>query len=59
MKKLWLLGTGLLILTVAVGGVHTFLMPLPDGVVRLNGLVMLAALAVTVYSAVKRRAEKG
>ena len=59
MKKLWYLAPALLVLSALVEGVNVFWTPLPDAAVRLNGVVLLAALAVTVYGAVKRRAKKG
>lgn len=59
MKKLWYLAPALLVLAALVEGVNVFWAPLPDAAVRLNGVVLLAALAVTVYGAVKRRAKKG
>ncbi len=59
MKKLRILGPALLGLSLLAEGINVFWMPLPDWAVRLAGLVLLAALAATGYSAGKRRAEKG
>lgn len=59
MERFLALGLFLLTFFALIEGVNIFLTPLPDGLVRLNGLVLIAALAATVYGTVKRRRKKG
>lgn len=56
MKKARLLSVVLLILTLAVWALHQFIISLPDWAVRVNGILMLFALAAAAYTAVKRSA---
>lgn len=56
MKKARLLSVLLLILTLAVWVLHQFIIPLPDWAVRVNGILMLFALAAAAYTTVKRSA---
>ena len=59
MKKLRCAGAAGLIFTLAVWAVHHFLRPLADWLVRVNGVAMLAFLALTVFGAAKAASQRG
>ena len=55
MKRMQTIGMGMLVITLACMAVHLWVTPLPDWAVRLNGVVMILAIFVTVFSAVRLR----
>ena len=55
MKRMRTIGMGMLVITLACMAVHLWVTPLPDWAVRLNGVVMILAIFVTVFSAVRLR----
>ena len=53
MKKLQLTALTVESLTLLVRGYHRAVSPLPDWVLRLNGVVMLAGTALLVFASVR------
>lgn len=53
MKRVRTVSWVILLLTVLVMTVSRFLAPLPDWAVRADGILMLAAMAVFVFAAVR------
>lgn len=54
MKKVQTISISILVITLLVMGVNIFLSPLPDWVVRINGILLLASLLSVVYTTVKQ-----
>ena len=57
MKKLQAFSFLLLVLTLTVMAVNRLVLPLPDWAVRMDGIIMMLALAAVSYSTVRRRIE--
>lgn len=55
MKRLRTIGMGMLAVTLACMAVHLWVTPLPDWAVRINGVLMMLAIFVTVFSATRLR----
>ena len=55
MRRMRSIGIGMLLVTLACMAVHLWVTPLPDWAVRLNGVLMMLAIFVTVFSAVRLR----
>lgn len=55
MKRMRSIGTGMLVITLACMAVHLWVTPLPDWAVRLNGVLMMLTIFVTVFSSVRLR----
>ena len=53
MKKIQLISICALIVALAVMAVNRFIAPLPDWAIRIDGMVMLAALFAASFSTVK------
>lgn len=54
MKKAQTISISILVITLLVMGVNIFLSPLPDWVVRINGILLLVSLVSVVYTTVKQ-----
>lgn len=52
-KNLFLLSSIVLIFTLIAMGIHLFLIPLTDSVVRIIGIIMIIDLCIMVYNGVK------
>lgn len=55
MKRLRTIGMGMLAVTLACMAVHLWVTPLPGWAVRINGVLMMLAIFVTVFSAMRLR----
>lgn len=55
MKKLWFASFLILLITVVVFLLWHFLKPFPDWLVRVNGIVMMAAIFTFVFSFVRTK----
>lgn len=55
MKKLQIVGLAVLGLSVILWTAERILFPLPDWAVRVNGIVMLIAMALLVFASVRLR----
>ncbi|MCI8539349.1 MAG: hypothetical protein HFF18_11940 [Oscillospiraceae bacterium] len=53
MKRIFIASWAVLLLTVLVMAVNRFLVPLPDWAVRVDGVLMLAALSALAFAAVR------
>ena len=53
MKKVQIISICVLIITLIVMGVNKFLFSLPDWVIRIDGVIMVAGIFAVVYSTVK------
>ena len=58
MKKMQLIGICILIVTVLAMGVNKLIFHLPDWIIRIDGIVMLAAVFIVSYSTVKYHKRK-
>lgn len=53
MKKIRLISSCVLLITVLVMGVNKFIFSLPDWVIRIDGIIMLIGILAVSYSTVK------
>lgn len=58
MKRLQFISLAVIVLALLVMGVNALFLPLPDWAVRLDGVVLLCALPVTAFAAVRSRMEQ-
>ncbi len=53
MKKVQIISVCILIVTLVVMGVNRFIAPLPDLIIRMDGIIMIAGLFAASFSTVK------
>ncbi len=58
MKKVQIISIYILIVTLVVMAANRIIVPLPDWVIRMDGIIMLAALFVASFSTVKHMRKK-
>lgn len=58
MKRLQIITGAVLVLALLVMGADALILPLPDWAVRLDGVVLLCALPVAAFAAVRSRMEQ-
>ena len=53
MRKAQIISLAVLIITLLIMGINIFVSPLSDGIVRIDGMILLFALAAVSYCTVK------
>lgn len=58
MKRLQLITGAVLVLALLVMGINALILPLPDWAVRVDGVLLLCALPVAAFAAVRARMDR-